>query len=451
MTLDIQSFTFDHRDDFQRKNIAEKAISLLTADIDVSPMVIDGSWGTGKTEFCHKLINLMKIKEPEKHNIIYIDAFQADHADEPLLTVLAEVLKLISDDKRDGIIQKILPAIRYGLKTSAKATLGHILRQDSTEVLDEFEKEITQAAGKTIDASVESLLKDHIKASESLETLKTTLKEIATEKPIILFIDELDRCRPDFAVNMLEMIKHTFDVEGVNFVLITNTTQLKASINHCYGDSVDAQRYLDKFLKFTFKLPHQFKKNGHKKIQASIAHYQNLITQSSILKTTELIQKAPFDLVTRIIEINLLSLREIETLVRYLEIYQRLTADKGLSGYMTFGYELLSLFGVILSCIKPELARSIVTGRVDAKELGSFLGDNKIVDFGEERFFPEVYQVILTMLAQECYLSAEVFTPESEKSEQNWKNKIEAYFEHCEPPKKLDVVVEAIDALSLYN
>jgi len=448
MTLDIQSFTFDHRDDFQRRNIAEKAIALLTADIDVSPMVIDGSWGTGKTEFCHKLINLMS-EQDDSPNIVYIDAFKADHADEPLLTIIAEVLKLVPETELDGVMQKILPALRFGLKTSAKAALGHLLRQDSTDVVDDFEKEIKQAADKAIDASVESLLKDHIKANENLKALQTALEETASDKPIVLFIDELDRCRPDFAVDMLETIKHTFDAPGIQFVLITNTNQLKSSINHIYGESIDAQRYLDKFLKFTFKLPQQVKFNGHKKTQTSIAHYQALIKQSSILKTAELEQRAPFDLVKRIIEVNQLSLREIETLVRYLEIYQRLTNNQGLNRNDAFGYELLSLFGVIVSCIKPELANAIIIGRVDAKDLGSFLGADKIIIFDKIRPNPEVYQVILTMLGQECYRNSGLFTPESEKSQENWKNRIEAYFDHCEPPKKLDVVIEAIDVLTL--
>lgn len=91
----------------------------------------------------------------------------------------------------------------------------------------------------------------------------------------MLFIDELDRCKPDFAIHMLEVIKHVFDVEGVQFVLVCNTQQLKASICHCYGGSVDAQRYLDKFLKFTFALPKYIDEN--QRVNASIRHYKNLI------------------------------------------------------------------------------------------------------------------------------------------------------------------------------
>ena len=78
--MDISTLTFDQRDEFNRRAIAEKTISLLTSDIEVSPLIIDGDWGTGKSEFCHKLINLMKVSHTE-HQLIYVDAYKADNVD----------------------------------------------------------------------------------------------------------------------------------------------------------------------------------------------------------------------------------------------------------------------------------------------------------------------------------------------------------------------------------
>src|SRR5690554_6113678 len=84
------------RDEFHREQIADKVIRLLVSDIEISPMVIDGQWGTGKTEFCHKLINKFRDCHPN-YRLLYVDAFQADHADNPLMTILAEVLKLLPE------------------------------------------------------------------------------------------------------------------------------------------------------------------------------------------------------------------------------------------------------------------------------------------------------------------------------------------------------------------
>ena len=134
------SFTFADRDEFNRKTIAENMIKLLQSEADVSPMMLDGSWGTGKTEFCLKTMELFGQKK--SHQLIYIDAFKADHADEPLLTLLAEVLKLIPEgDSQKTFIKKIVPAARYGVKTLLKAGVGHVLRQDFSDAANDFDKE----------------------------------------------------------------------------------------------------------------------------------------------------------------------------------------------------------------------------------------------------------------------------------------------------------------------
>ena len=154
MDMDITTRTFDERDEFRRKSIAEKAIKLLKSDIDISPMVIDGGWGTGKTEFCHKLINLMK--EDDTHSVIYIDAFKADHINEPLMTVLAEIIKILPNEStRERFIKKVLPTVRFSLKSLAKAGISHLLRQDFADVAEDFTNEIEEATDKAIDATAE--------------------------------------------------------------------------------------------------------------------------------------------------------------------------------------------------------------------------------------------------------------------------------------------------------
>ena len=282
-TQTSEKTTFVTQDEFNRKPIAENIIRLLTSDIDLSPMVIDGGWGTGKTEFCQKLIRLMQ-EQHRDYQPVYIDAFRSDHSGEPLLALLAEIIKACTpedigeqpSEQRKEMTKKVAKAAGFVMKTVAKAAVGHVLKQNMEDLAEgmsqiindkqEAKNAAATVAGAattlashsidaTIDATVEALLKEQIEAEKNLETLKACLKEFAEEKPIILFIDELDRCRPDYAVDMLEVIKHVFDVENVKVVLVTNTKQLRAAINHRYGVEVDAHKYLDKFLKYSFALP----------------------------------------------------------------------------------------------------------------------------------------------------------------------------------------------------
>jgi len=444
--MDITALTFDERDEFKRKSIAEKAISLLQANIDISPMVIDGSWGTGKTEFCHKLINLMRGNDT--HHLIYIDAFKADHANEPLMTVLAEVIKVLpDDDSKQSFIKKALPTLRYGLKTIAKAGVSHLLRQDIADVADDFDKEIQKTADKAIDATVESVLRDHVKAEKNLKALQTALGEITAVKPIVLFVDELDRCRPNFAVDMLEIIKHTFDVEGVSFVLITNTQQLKASINHCYGQSVDAQRYLDKFVKFTVALPETVDTNAHRESIAAIEHYKNLVGSSNLLEGLKLFECGSIRTIEKIIIANRLSFREVETIVRHIEIYVTLAQSNKLQKNTILGYKVLTALAIAIYSIQPEVALSILQKRINAKDIGNFLGVSNLSKDIKGR--PDEQELICYMLGYTALHNKDHFTPTEDVDV--WKQESAQYFRgpHWRTDDFASICSEAIQTLTM--
>lgn len=417
MNMDMKHLSFENRDEFNRRDIAEKVIKLLNSGIDVSPMVIDGSWGTGKTEFCHKLLNLLSSRDT--HQQIYIDAFRADHADEPLMTVLAEVIKILpSEEEQNRLIEKALPALRFGLKTIAKAGVAHLLRQDYLDVVDDFDKELQETAEKTIDATVEALLKEHVQAEKNLKSLQNALKEIAAIKPIIIFVDELDRCRPNFAIELLEIIKHTFDVPNVRFVLITNKKQLKAAINHCYGTSVDAQRYLDKFIKFTISLPEVIAKDSYNENLVSIAHYKNLVQASNVLKDLKLSDCPTIRIVETVIKANCLSLREVETFVRHIEIYVTLSEGGYLKPKTIFGQKMLAMVAIALYCINPDLSYAIQQKSFDAKGLGDFLGVSSLSPITEN--YPDEMELFCYMLCKTAKYSPSLFTPQADQAE-IWK------------------------------
>ena len=388
--------TFATHDEFNRKPIAENIIRLLTSDIDLSPMVIDGGWGTGKTEFCKKLIRLMQ-EQHRDYQPVYIDAFRSDHSGEPLLALLAEIIKACTPEDTDGqpsekrksFTNRISKVAGFGIKTIFKAVTGHVLKQNTDDLAEELQQIMNDdqearsvaetvtdtantIANHTIDVVVEALLKEQIEAEKNLETLKACLKELAADKPIILFIDELDRCRPDYAVDMLEVIKHVFDIENVKVVLVTNTKQLRAAINHRYGAEVDAQKYLDKFLKYNFALPDKVvAQTEQDRVWVSIYHFERLIKDSGIEGGSGY---GVMECINEMIRRNNLSLRETERLVRFLEIYH--SFSNGLvenSGSIFFPNPdrvrvWLRVIGVFIFCFYPSLMDDINKNQTDAKK-----------------------------------------------------------------------------------
>ena len=453
--MEIQALekTFATHDEFNRKPIAENIIRLLTSDIDLSPMVIDGSWGTGKTEFCQKLIRLMQQQHPD-YQPVYIDAFRSDHSGEPLLALLAEIIKACTpedtgeqpSEQRKNITRKVAKAAGFVMKTVAKAAVGHVLKQNledleegMSQIINDGQEAKNAAAtvagaattlashsiDVTIDATVEALLKEQIEAEKNLETLKASLKELAADKPIILFIDELDRCRPDYAVDMLEVIKHVFDIENVKVVLVTNTKQLRAAINHRYGVEVDAQKYLDKFLKYSFALPEKVVAQFEEKQDlVSVEYFKQLIRDGNLKGLIG--QEITINLISDLIERNDLSLRETERLVRFLEIYHSLSQK--LSGDIRWEYAVLRVTGVFIFCFYPELMDSFNKHRVDTKDLARLFNLQSLPSVPLNSYHINFTDVIAVMLITFNDIKDTSFTFVTPQHQEYWDKHINETF-----------------------
>ncbi len=461
-TQTLENPTFDTQDEFNRKPIAKNIIRLLTSPIDLSPMVIDGGWGTGKTEFCQKLIRLMQQQHPN-YQPVYIDAFRSDHSGEPLLALLAEIIKTCTpedtgeqpSEQRKEMTKKVAKAAGFVMKTVAKAAVGHVLKQNTDDLVEEFQQimngnqdanslaetvtdTVATIASHTIDATVEALLKEQIEAEKNLETLKACLKELAADKPIILFIDELDRCRPDYAVDMLEVIKHVFDVENVKVVLVTNTKQLRAAINHRYGVEVDAQKYLDKFLKYSFALPDQVVARFEKeRALVAVEYFKQLIRNNGMAGELKglIEQEIPMNFISNMIRQVNISLRETERLVRFLEIYHSL---KGIDG-VPWQHKLLRITGVFIFCFYPSLLDDINRNCTNAEHFVKFFNIQTSPGMPIERAFNSVETIAMLLILNSDIKDKRFEYPEF-PYESNWQKYInDVFFEDKNiSPRRID-------------
>lgn len=463
--------TFATHDEFNRKPIAENIIRLLTSPIDLSPMVIDGGWGTGKTEFCQKLVRLMQ--QHPNFQPVYIDAFRSDHSGEPLLALLAEIIKACTpedtgeqpSEQRKNITRKVAKAAGFVMKTVAKAAVGHVLKQNTDDLAEGLQQIINDGqdagslaetvtdaaatiASHTIDATVEALLKEQIEAEKNLETLKACLKELAADKPIILFIDELDRCRPDYAVDMLEVIKHVFDVENVKVVLVTNTKQLCAAINHRYGADVDAQKYLDKFLKYNFALPDKVVDRYEEGRALVSVHYFERLIKDSHIGGVLFSGYEVMDCINEMIKRNNLSLRETERLVRFLEVYHSLSHGFGARNDPPVLW--LRVVGVFIFCFYPSLMDDINKNRTDAREFAQLFNLQSWPNMPDYPSYVKEVDVIAVMLILNSKIEDPRFMLQG-SSEQNsyWQARIEERFRKGTMDLVLSNLKETFRVLSL--
>jgi hypothetical protein len=122
------------------------------------------------------------------------------------------------------------------------------------------EKAVEEVVDKLADSALESMMKAFRTQQRSIETFRSQLAKVAkslqhkdTLQPIFVLIDELDRCRPLYAIRMLEAVKHLFDTDGVVFIVATDTEQLAESVRAVYGANFDSTKYLYRFFDRTYR------------------------------------------------------------------------------------------------------------------------------------------------------------------------------------------------------
>lgn len=241
------------RDPLHRKKEIEDFLKMLIAVEPPYTFVIDAPWGSGKTFFVKQVTRALQMANPaldpdlETLNAtlgetatelpatpclpIYFNAWEDDHFDNPILPILASIANAADEESvRDGkdfvkgiisVIEAAASLIGYGGNIN-----GAIENFSGTDFLARYK--------------VEKELRGKID-----ELIKTNLPEVANRA--IIFIDELDRCRPEFAIKVLEQTKTLFQQDNIVVVYSTDITQLAHSLQGVYGPRFEGRKYLERF------------------------------------------------------------------------------------------------------------------------------------------------------------------------------------------------------------
>lgn len=236
-------------------------------------LALDARWGEGKTWFVR---HWAKHLDETQHNVIYLDAFANDYLDDPFLTIAAEISQTFKESKEidDNEIKDfnaktasvlislaaVIPIIaaKAGMHLIGLGGAGEAFKEvyeEGKELYDTASEEIAAKVKERIEKKIEN----HDVEKQTIYDFKKELAELAgkLDKPLVFIIDELDRCRPDFAIRLIERIKHFFDIPKIVFVLVMDKTQFSKVICHNYGyDESLGEEYLTKFIDFTIELKH---------------------------------------------------------------------------------------------------------------------------------------------------------------------------------------------------
>jgi hypothetical protein len=253
-------------------------------------LALDAEYGVGKSFF----LDLLAHKLGEDHPVARIDAWADDSGNEPSVAIMASIEDALQEfldkpkvaEKLKVARRNIVPIIvkgaggvftkglaRYVDETSLEAI--HDLLDETGKDPSDFATAISEGSAAGVEAvgalltdlaekRAQKMIDDYRQRRKSREIFKQSMRELlgslhakeaGKRGPLIVIVDELDRCRPDYSIKLLEEIKHFFDIGDVCFVLAIYEEQLAHSVESVYGSNFRSKEYLRRFFNYRYELP----------------------------------------------------------------------------------------------------------------------------------------------------------------------------------------------------
>lgn len=249
---------FNPKDPFEncklnRVQYAEILTTIVKKNEDGLVIALNNKWGTGKTTFVKMWRDYLELPK-NNFKTIYFNSWENDYEDNPLVALLGELSK-INNGNKSKKYQKLISKgaklfsniIFPSLKLLTGVDLGKV------EVL--YDK-MGENVAKLFDNEIDEYQNRKKTIKDFRNSLESYVNDELNGKRLVFIVDELDRCRPNYAVSLLEQIKHFFTVKNIHFILSIDKEQLSYAVEGVYGSNkIDSTEYLRRFIDLEFSLP----------------------------------------------------------------------------------------------------------------------------------------------------------------------------------------------------
>lgn len=359
---------FQH-DSLDRRPLVEFLAALIDRLSGSFVLALDSPWGSGKTTF----VRMLKAElQRRKFQCVYFNAWEVDYVTDPLVALVSSIDRVeLGGSSAAANFKDHMKAVRRVTSLVAKrgaVAAAKMLTVGALDLEKEIEAATSELAGDVVSDIVEAFQKERSLLNKFRAELEAAIAQLpsADKKPtLVFFVDELDRCRPTFAIELLERMKHLFDVPNIVFVLSVDKQQLEASTAAVYGQGINAPEYLRRFIDLEYGIP----------ITKTVRFTESLLARFAL---TEIFarrnhseqrydQQNFIEFFTPLADAVPLSLRARERCMTRLRVVMDQTPD---SQYLD---PIVVAVLLVLRSNCPDLFRGLTEGRKSAKDVMAYL------------------------------------------------------------------------------
>ena len=321
LKIDSQS---PYGDDCLGRREQAETLTKIVEDIrEPFVLAVDAPFGMGKSTF----VQMWKASlQGQDFTTLYFNAWENDFTDNALTSLLGEFRRELETEVGNKEVTAVWKKAKKAGAVIARSAGPAVIKVLTAGALDmeKLGEAIGEATEKAAEKGIENYDQDKNTIQAFKDELATFIQKKSPGKPVVFFIDELDRCRPLFAIEVLEHAKHLFSVDGLIFVLSMDKEQLAHSLRAVYGMGMNVDGYLARFIDLTYHLPEPDLILFTQNITTRIGAFSGMKNQSQAvlsLKSVELIQNTMVILATHFE----FSLREVEHLFTQVILVWKLT------------------------------------------------------------------------------------------------------------------------------
>ena len=351
-----------------RTDFGQRLTSLVDSTSQPLVIALDGPWGSGKSHFLKLWAGAHGLELKGQAEVIYFDAFEHDFLDDPLVSLVA---KLAKDAPERGFTANAMekvkdaagPLLRLGARIAVAVGTAGV-----SEMVGAVGDAAIGAIGKSAEDNIDEFWKTETSRIAAMSEFRAALealtkKEDGTTQKIVFIIDELDRCRPDYALQMLEIIKHFFTVPNVHFVLGANLSELENSVKARYGAGINARKYLQKFVMLEMRLPY----NRVSRDPSDTAVNLYLEGCKVFLALPKNVRQDMNSFVSFLDQDTSLTIRDMQRIISVISLFPR-------SGQATMnGWRSVLVAIAFISVLNPKVYKQIRSFEADFEEVESCL------------------------------------------------------------------------------